>query len=108
MADNDIILAIDPNFAMPEGLSDVVESGTNTDDFEEPREIDLEIDAFGDDYEGLQEEEVAGDLEPPEEINILPQVVRTAPDGRQVIDVYIEVEEAGNEINYEIRVTKES
>lgn len=107
MADFDTVLAIDPNFGLPEGLSDVVESDPSAENSEETREIDFAVDAHGDDYLDTGEDEVPGDLLPPETITILPQVVRTAPDGRQVIDVYIEVEEMGNELDYEVRVTTE-
>lgn len=107
MADLDTVVEIDPNFGMPEGLSDVVETDPSASSSEETRDIDLTVDAHGDDYFDTGEDEIPGDLTPPETIEILPQVVRTAPDGRQVIDVYIEVEESGNELNYEIRVTKE-
>lgn len=104
---HDTVIGIDPNFSFPEGLSDVVQIDANTLDYEEPVEIDLTIDSFGEEYEDLHGEGDGADIPAPEYINVVSQTVRTAPDGRQVIDVVIEVESVMGALNYEMRVTKE-
>lgn len=103
---SDVTREIDLNFAIPEGLKyttvrEPVEDESSTDD-----DIDVQIESYEDESSELDEEEVSGDIETPENIEIVSQTVRTAPDGRQVIDVVIEVTDVVGAINYDVRVTK--
>lgn len=102
---SDVTREIDQNFAVPEGLKYTtvrvpVEDESSDDD------IDIQIGSHLDDSSELDEEEISGDIETPENIDIISQDVRTAPDGRQVIDVVIEVTDVVGAINYDVRITK--
>lgn len=45
-------------------------------------------------------------LPTPEEINVISQTVRIAPDGKAVVDVVIEIVDSEGTTEYDIRVTK--
>jgi hypothetical protein len=98
---------IDPNFPLPEGLIDVAYMplpDLSDEDLIEVEEIDLEQD-FADDFvETLDEPDDAPDV--PESFTVVDQIVRFAPDGSQVVDVIIEVEDVEGITKYDVRKTK--
>jgi len=49
---------------------------------------------------------VEDELDPPSSMEVVSQTVRTGPDGNQVVDVVIDVEDIDGAINYEFRITK--
>jgi len=103
-------IEFDPNHYIPFGLKGAV--------YTEPRggsqevaDPDTEGNVFQDD---TQEDELAGTadatddeaLDAPSFMEIVEQVIRTAPDGRQVVDVVLEIEDIEGSIKYDVRVTK--
>lgn len=69
-------------------------------------DIDVQEDTLEDDDSQLDEDDAGDILGVPGTYVILSQTVRTAPDGRQVVDVVIDVEEIEGAEKYEVRVTK--
>lgn len=104
----DILRDINPNFAIPEGLVGVQE-GVRDSDYDYPdvdTVIDIQSDTYDDDDSILPEAVSSYDVEAPDDISIVSQTVRTAPDGRQVIDVIIDVADVTGAIKYDVRITK--
>lgn len=106
----DIWRDFDPNLEIPYGLKNVnvkptVQEGTVVETFDEPA-IDDGIDIIEDEIDDDLNEDFSNDiLDPPDSLVIVSQTVRTAPDGRQVVDVVVEVEDIPSALNYDIRVT---
>lgn len=111
MAENEIYF--DPEIPVPEGLVGA-RVGEVEDDKPlppvEPAQDDYGVIYQSEEYdeEDDSDEDLEGEdfLEVPNELVILSQTVRTAPDGSQVIDVVIDVEETIGAVDYEVRVTK--
>ena len=99
----------DPNLDIPEGLKNARES-VNTESTEEIPEpdadIDFQTDTLIDEESELDEEFVGDELDVPGTFEIVSQTVRTGPDGSQVVDIVIDVEEVEGAVKYEVRVTK--
>jgi hypothetical protein len=99
----------DPNLDIPEGLINVkvvsrpdviIEVG------EPDADIDIQDDTLNDDDSLLDEDSDDEELAVPGTYVIVSQTVRTAPDGTQVVDVVIDVEEVDGAEKYEVRITK--
>jgi hypothetical protein len=99
----------DPNLDIPIGLKNARIS-TRPDVVEELPEpdadIDIQEDTLYDDDSQLDEDESSDELDVPGTFVIISQTVRTAPDGSQVVDVVIDVEEVEGAEKYEVRITK--
>lgn len=104
----DIWRDFDPNLDLPVGLKNVnvtptVQEGVVVDTPDDDSNLDevefLEVD------EDLNEDFSNDILDPPSSMEIVSQTVRTAPDGRQVVDIIIDVEDIDGALNYEVRVT---
>lgn len=101
----------DPNLEVPLDLKNVrvtptVQPGTVQDIVDNDVEIDVQTETL-DDVESELDEDYADDvLDAPSDYTIISQTVRTAPDGHQVVDVIIDVEEIVGAIDYEVRITK--
>lgn len=99
----------DPNLDIPVDLknarvgvrADVVEDIPDPD-----ADIDIQEDTLDDDDSQLDEDESSDELDVPGTFVIVSQTVRTAPDGSQVVDVVIDVEEVEGAAKYEVRITK--
>lgn len=103
---SDVVREIDQNFAIPDGLKDTFESNPVVDEYATDSDIDIQFETLQDESSELDSEQISGDVEPPETIEIITQEVRTAPDGRQVIDIIIEVEDVPGAVKYDVRITK--
>ena len=101
----------DPNLEAPVDLKNVrvtptVQEGTTQSVIDNDAEIDVQTETL-DDIESELDEDYADDvLDTPSAFDIISQTVRTAPDGRQVVDIIIDVEEIVGALDYEVRVTK--
>lgn len=99
----------DPNLDIPIDLKNTRIS-TLPDVVQEIAEPDADIniqDETLDDEDSQIDEDEAGDiLDVPGTYVIVSQTVRTAPDGTQVVDVVIDVEEVEGAEKYEVRITK--
>lgn len=109
MAATDIVREIDGNFPIPDGLKNAIERLRNEDEApvtEEEADLDIQIEFLDEEESELDEEEMPDGVAAPDYIEIISQTVRTAPDGRQVVDVVIDVEEVDGAIKYDVRITK--
>lgn len=112
MAENEIYF--DPTLDVPEGLINVkvgyVDEDEDTLPPVAPSQDDWDAIYQSEEYneEDDSNEELEGEdfLDVPNEIVIISQAVRTAPDGSQVVDVVIDVEEVSGLVDYQVRVTK--
>lgn len=100
----------DPNLDLPIGLknANVVETpqeGIVVDSPEDPAVFEFEEVFVDEDEEDLNEDFSNDTLDPPESLEIVDQNVRTGPDGRQVVDIIIEVEDVVGAQDYDIRIT---
>lgn len=99
----------DPNLDVPEELKNVrVKTLPDTqDELPDPNaDIDPQDDTYSDEDSELDDDVNDDELGVPSSFVIISQTVRTAPDGSQVVDVVIDVEEIPGASNYEFRVTK--
>lgn len=97
----------DPNLTIPIGLKNTRISTLPDvqEDLAEPdADIDIQEETLSDDDSQLDEDEVGDELDVPGSFTIISQTVRTAPDGNQVIDIVIDVEEVDGAVKYEIRI----
>jgi hypothetical protein len=106
---NDPIL-FDPRLTLPEGLKDaeyLVDKTlpdvpridfTDEQNSEASAEDEFEVNG-GDDTTDLY-------LDVPSYMTIVEQIVRTAPDGTQVVDVVVDIEDINGAIRYDVRITK--
>lgn len=101
---------LDPNQPRPEGLTDVFYPEDGVHDPSEyadtESEIDYQEDTYDDDDSELEEDEVGDELDVPGSFEIVSQTVKTGPDGSQVVDVVIEVEEVPGAVKYEVRLSR--
>lgn len=107
---NDIIRDLNPNFPIPEGLKGFVE-GERDSDIDVPvqdADIDIQFETLDEEDSVMPEPISENDVEAPDDIQIISQTVRTAPDGRQVVDVVIDVAEVRGAVKYDVRITKTS
>lgn len=95
--DSRVTREFDPNFPIPEGLADAVYANVSVDD-----DVDFEIDEDPD----LGEESTDGVLETPNSWAVVSEEVRTGPDGSQIVDIVIEIEDVEGADTYEVRLTK--
>ena len=104
----DVVREIDDNFLIPDGLKDTGFAETVGDEFAvDPDTIDIQFESIDDGDSELDEDEIGNDLETPENITVITQEVRTAPDGRQVVDIVLEVSDVPGAMKYDVRITKE-
>lgn len=102
MADKDTV-EYDPNYYFPEEYVEMeaVDLGE-----EQLPDDEADVDAFdSDDTSDLELDDTQVEVEVPEIISIV-QNIRTASDGRQVVDLVIEVEDNEDAVQYDVRVTK--
>lgn len=104
----DIWRDFDPNLEPPVELKNVVVKPTSPDGVDAPpgEEFDAQTETIDDEDSELEEDYSFEVLEPPSEFVILSQTVRTAPDGTQVVDVVIEIEDMPGAVDYQPRITK--
>ena len=111
MSTSDIWRDFDPNLELPVGLKNVnvtptVQEGTVVDNPSDDFDLDVQLESYEDEASDEPDEDVPNDiLEPPGSFEIVSQTVRTAPDGRQVVDIVIEVEDMPGASDYEFRIT---
>jgi hypothetical protein len=102
----DIWRDFDPNLDLPRELKNARYIRKPDVDEDQLDEQDLEADTESDDN---SQEDIGrnGDdiLDAPDSYEVISQTVRTGSDGRQLVDVVIEVEDVDGAINYEVRVT---
>lgn len=101
----DVTKELSDHFYVPPELKNVTRkkpaNETIVPNLEQGQSADFAFDdAFSSDEEGFEDE-----LEVPGSIEIISQTVRTAPDGRQVVDVIIDVEDVSGVLKYDIRIT---
>lgn len=99
----------DPNLDIPVGLKNarVAVSPNKTEDVPDPdADIDFQTETYIDEDSELDEEFVGDELDVPGTFEIISQTVRTGPDGSQVVDIVIDVEEVEGAVKYEVRITK--
>ena len=103
---------VDPNFSIPEGLRtfeykelgdelDTLDTGDGSDTYAEVDEVL---------YEADDDSDASGDTDDetppvPEIYGIISQEITTAPDGSQVVNVVLEVEDIDAMSKYDIRFT---
>lgn len=102
---------IDPRFDVPEGLASFVyEETTNPDDVvtSPVSNVDvIEIYTGEPSIEETDSDDYTHDAPPvPQEFSILSQTIHMSPDGRQLVDVEIEVEDIPGVVQIDVRVTK--
>lgn len=100
----------DPNLYIPEGLKGAQAAPVDEVTLMlglEPYEAQENI---YDDGESLRDDETTDDdeygLYAPDYLTVIEQVLRTAPDGTQTVDVVLEVSDVAGARDYELRVTK--
>lgn len=103
MADKDTV-EYDPNYYFPDEYVEMeaVDLGE-----EQLPDDEADVDVFeSDDTSDLEElDDTQVEVEVPEIISIV-QNIRTASDGRQVVDLVIEVEDIEDAVQFDVRVTK--
>jgi hypothetical protein len=102
---------IDPRFDIPEGLdSFVYEETVNPDEQSTAQDPDsdvIEIYTGEPSVEESDSDDFTHDAPPvPQEFSIVSQTIHMSPDGRQLVDVVIEVEDIPNVTQIDFRVTK--
>lgn len=113
MPNSNDTIEFDPNLSIPFGLKDaeyVERNEVTPTDIESASEDDDDaVDEFTENDEefiGTDDDTDDEALEAPGFMQIVSQVIRTAPDGRQVVDVVLEVEDIEGTEKYDVRVTK--
>lgn len=100
----------DQSLYIPEGLSGVRIKESDDAVYyafpEENPDIDEQTDTMYDEDSELDEDAAEDELEVPGHFEVVSQTTRTAPDGSQVVDVVIDVEEVDGASKYEIRLGK--
>jgi len=102
---------IDPNFYIPEGLdSFIYEDADNPGPLPSTLAPDSDVveiynDAAAD--EDSESGEISHDAPAiPQNVIIVDQRIRTSPDGRQVVDLVLSVDDVDGVIGFDVRVTK--
>ena len=105
----DIWREFDPNLEIPVGLKNARERRSNdaystlADPF---ADIDIQDETLNDDESELDDDYDDEELGVPGTFTIVSQTVHNAPDGSQVVDVVVEVEDVDGAVKYEVRITK--
>jgi hypothetical protein len=98
----------DPNLQIPSDLKNA-KIGVKPDvvsDIPDPdANIDPQSESLDDNSSMLVEDEPANALDTPSSYTIISQTVRTDPQGNQVVDVVIDVEEVPGAVDYQVRVS---
>ena len=105
----DVWRDFDPSLDIPIGLVNArtTVNADTVDELPDPNaDIDFQTDTLVDEDSELDEEYVEDELDVPGTFEILSQTVRTGPNGSQVVDIVIDVEEVEGAVKYEVRVTK--
>lgn len=105
------ITVIDPRFDIPDGLdSFVYEENANPEELSTATVGDIDVQVIYTGEPSVEEtdlDDYTHDAPPtPQEFNILSQTIHMSPDGRQLVDVEIEVEDIPNVVQIDVRVTK--
>lgn len=96
-----------PSLEIPEGLKNTrVGVSTGMEAADPLADIDFQFETYYDDGSDLGEDEVGDQLDVPGTFEIISQTVRIGPDGSQVVDVIIDVEEVQGAVKYEVRMSK--
>lgn len=99
----------DPNLDIPIGLKNAkyTRKPDATDTAPEPdADINIQDETLSDEDSDINEESNDDVLAVPSTFDIVSQTVRTGPDGSQVVDIVIDIEDVDGAINYEVRITK--
>lgn len=99
----------DPNLDIPIGLKNARVAVRPDNEEELPdasADIDFQTETLIDEESELDEEEVGDELGVPGTFEVISQTLRTAPDGTQVVDVVVDVEDIEGAVKYEVRITK--
>lgn len=107
MENERLIYEYDPNFFIPEGVKNFRPKTDIIDDSQATFEpINEQTETYSDEDSEL-DDDVSDDIPSvPEFISVVSQTVRTAPDGTQVVDMVIEVEDSSDSVKYDIRLAK--
>ena len=100
---------IDPNFYLPDGITNVHYATIDTSGSAEPIEGPdgtMQVVMYDLITDILPPAMGPPDLRPPDTCTVTSQTVRVAPDGRFVVDVLLEIEDILGVANYDVRVTK--
>lgn len=97
----------DPNLHIPSDLKntqiatkpDVIEGAPDPD-----ADIDIQSESFDDDSSMLPEDSTGDSLDTPSSFVIISQTVRTDPQGNQVVDVVLDIEEVSGATDYQVRI----
>lgn len=96
---------IDPNFFLPPGVIDMRYSTeqdvSSEDDYTSDEEVDVTVVEVG-----VTDNSQADTLTPPDNITIISQTVKISPDGHEVVDVVLEVDDIPGVTSYEVRLAK--
>lgn len=98
----------DPNLDLPEELKNAryMELPDREDQSGDPdASIDIQDETSDDDESALDQDEQGTAMDVPSDFTIISQTTRTAPDGTQVVDIVLDVDEVYGAINYEVRLT---
>lgn len=109
MTSTEIWRDFDPNLDIPLDLKNVrvsIRPDVVNDAPVPDADIDVQEDTLEDDESQLDDDETDDDLGVPGSYAIVSQTVRTAPDGSQVVDVVIDVEDIEGASKYDVRITK--
>lgn len=96
----------DPSIPIPEGIKNTRVKEKDFDDGElmdNAEDIDIQEDSASDDDSMLDEDSIDDELEVPGGFTIVGQTTRTLPDGTQLVDIVIDVEEVEGAENYQVR-----
>lgn len=114
------VVAVDPNFSLPFGVTDIGYSSPEekndsgierSDSTGEIIPTEYNVESLGEMDGTLDSEDSVGEsneaiLLPPDYISVVSQVMRQTSDGRYVVDVVLEVEDIPNVTGYEVGLTK--
>lgn len=96
----------DPSIPIPEGIKNTRVKEKDFDDGElmdNAEDIDVQEDTPEDDDSILDEDAIDDELGVPGSFTIVSQSTRTLPDGTQLVDIVIDVEEVEGAENYQVR-----
>lgn len=104
---SDIMREFDPRLPIPLGLKNVIIKELPDDEVPPDLFNSEEWDEGLDDEDSeIDDDQIDEELDVPGSFEIISQTIRTAPDGTQVVDVVVDVEEVEGAVNYEVRITK--
>lgn len=105
----DIWTDFDPNLELPIELKNakIVRSpDAESEAWDADTEIDIQSETYDDDDSQIDDEDPANILDTPSSFTIVSQEIKTGLDGRQVVDIVIEVEDVPGADSYNVRVSK--